>query len=124
MFPLFALPLKPVGLTDNMEVATGAGPAIPEPYTDVQAPAEQTAPVVHLGGREVRVLTAFNSSTQLSVADFCLNFTRSPVPSSANQYLVSAATLTAGTGMVFHAAFWNVLELPPVRRASLDRTLK
>ena len=47
--PTFAVQLKPVGLTDNMEVATGVGPAIPEPYIDVQAPAEQTAPVVHLG---------------------------------------------------------------------------
>ena len=35
----FAVQLKPIGLTDNLEVATGAGPAIPEPYTDVQAPA-------------------------------------------------------------------------------------
>lgn len=39
--PTLAVQFNPVGLTDNMEIATGAGPAIPEPYTDVQAPARR-----------------------------------------------------------------------------------
>lgn len=38
--PTLAVQLKPAGLTDNMEVATGAALVTPEPYTDVQAPAE------------------------------------------------------------------------------------
>jgi hypothetical protein len=70
-------------------------------------------PVVGVEGREARVFTAFNSSIQPSAAAFSLNFARQPVPSGANQYLVPAARLTGGTGMVFHAAFWNMVELPP-----------
>ena len=38
--PTLAVQVKPAGLTDNMEVATGAALVTPEPYTDVQAPAE------------------------------------------------------------------------------------
>jgi hypothetical protein len=56
-------------------------------------------------GREVKVLTAFNSSIQPPAPGFYLNFIKPPVPSGANQHLLPAATLTGGTEMVFHAAF-------------------
>jgi hypothetical protein len=69
----------------------------------------QIVPVVHVEGREVKVLTAFlprsihQSSRQL--LGFCLDFIKPPVPRGANQHLLPAATLTGGTEMVFHAAF-------------------
>jgi hypothetical protein len=73
-------------------------------------------PVAHVRGREVKVFAAFNSSIQPPAPGFCQNLMEPPVPSNTNQYLLPGTILTGATGTVFHAAFWNVVELPPVRR--------